>query len=54
MKRKKLDPDKMSTEELKQVVYELGIDEALENPNISREDLLDYFYDYGRDAGLCD
>ena len=33
-------------EELKQLVYELGIDEAYENPSITAEELLDYWYDY--------
>ena len=51
--RKKINPDKLSLEELKQVVYELGIDEALENPNITRQDLLDYFYYYGIEYNLC-
>ena len=37
---------KMSLEELKKTVYEMGIDEAYENPNITREELLDYCYDY--------
>lgn len=38
---------KVTLEELKTMVYELGIDEAYENPNITEEELLDYLYDYG-------
>lgn len=50
---KKLDVENLNLDELKAVVYQLGIDEAFENPNITRDELLDYFYDYGREYGLC-
>lgn len=49
----KINVEKLSLEELKTIVYELGIDDAYENPNITREELLDYFYDYGEEYGLC-
>lgn len=41
--------EKMSLQELKTLVYELGIDEAYENENITREELLDYYYDYSQE-----
>lgn len=36
----------LSLDELKTIVYELGIDEAYENPAITKGELLDYYYDY--------
>lgn len=41
--------EKMSLQELKTLVYELGIDEAYENESITREQLLDYYYDYSQE-----
>ena len=38
--------EKLSLEELKEIVYNLGIDEACENEYITKEELLDYYYDY--------
>lgn len=47
-KKKEKKAEDMSLKELKTIVYELGIDEAYENPNITKEELLDYYYDYMR------
>lgn len=45
---KKLNIEKLTKTELEKIVYELGIDEAIEGI-YTREQLIDLLYDYGED-----